>query len=101
MDAPIRSIVIDAGNNTNLRYEVFERLNWGAMDLNELFTVNQLGLTSALTRCLGTKNLIDNGHAAARERTRRVKNWHSGEMALRWTAASFEAASQGFRRSMG
>jgi hypothetical protein len=35
MDAPIRSIVIDAGNNTNLRYEVFERLNRGAMGLNE------------------------------------------------------------------
>jgi len=35
MDAPIRSIVIDAGNNQNLRYEVFERLNRGAMGLNE------------------------------------------------------------------
>ena len=35
MDATIRSIVIDAGNNTNLRYEVFERLNRGAMGLNE------------------------------------------------------------------
>jgi 5-methylcytosine-specific restriction endonuclease McrA len=34
-DAPIRSIVIDAGNNQNLRYEVFERLNRGAMGLNE------------------------------------------------------------------
>jgi hypothetical protein len=32
---------------------------------------------------------------------RRVKNWRSGEMALRWTAASFEAASKGFRRIMG
>jgi hypothetical protein len=34
-DAPIRSIVIDAGNNQNLRYEVFERLNRGSMGLNE------------------------------------------------------------------
>ncbi len=34
-DAPIRSIVIDAGNDPNLRYEVFERLNRGAMGLNE------------------------------------------------------------------
>ena len=32
---------------------------------------------------------------------RRVKHWQSGEMALRWTAASFEAASKGFRRIMG
>src|SRR5262245_19174736 len=69
--------------------------------LEELFTVNRLGLTSSLRRCLGTTNLIDNGHSAARERMRRVKHWQSGEMALRWTASSFEAASKGFRRIMG
>jgi len=69
--------------------------------LEELFTVNRLGLTRSLRRCLGTTNLIDNGHSAARERMHRVKHWQSGEMALRWTAASFEAASKGFRRIMG
>jgi 5-methylcytosine-specific restriction endonuclease McrA len=35
LDAPIRSIVIDAARNTDLRYEVFERLNRGSMSLNE------------------------------------------------------------------
>jgi len=35
LDTPIRSIVIDAGANTDLRYEVFERLNRGSMTLNE------------------------------------------------------------------
>ncbi len=35
MDATIRTIVIDAGHNHNLRYEVFERLNRGSMALNE------------------------------------------------------------------
>jgi hypothetical protein len=35
LDAPIRSVVIDAGNDQTLRYEVFERLNRGAMGLNE------------------------------------------------------------------
>jgi Protein of unknown function DUF262 len=34
-DAPIRSIVIDAGTNQDLRYEIFERLNRGSMALNE------------------------------------------------------------------
>ncbi len=34
-DATIRSIVIDAGGNYDLRYEVFERLNRGSMPLNE------------------------------------------------------------------
>ena len=35
LDTPIRSIVIDAAANTELRYEVFERLNRGSMILNE------------------------------------------------------------------
>jgi hypothetical protein len=34
-DATIRSIVINAGKNQELRYEIFERLNRGAMALNE------------------------------------------------------------------
>ncbi len=35
------------------------------------------------------------------DRMRRVRNWQSGSMALRWTAAAFDAASKGFRRIMG
>ncbi len=69
--------------------------------LDELFTLNRLGLPSELRRCLGTTNLIDNGHSAVRARVRRVKNWQSGSMALRWTAAAFDATSRGFRRIMG
>jgi len=69
--------------------------------LAELFTINRLGLPSRLCRCLGTTNLIDNGHSAARDRMHRVKHWQGGSMALRWTAAAFEAASKGFRRIMG
>ena len=34
-DTPIRSITIDVGTNSDLRYEVFERLNRGSMALNE------------------------------------------------------------------
>jgi len=69
--------------------------------LDEMFPINRLGLPSVLRRCLGTTNIIDNGHSAARDRMRRVKNWQSGSMALRWTAAAFDAASKGFRRIMG
>jgi transposase-like protein len=69
--------------------------------LEELFTINRLGLPAKLRRCLGTTNVIDNSHAALRERTRRVKHWQSGVMALRWAAAAFEASSEGFRRIMG
>lgn len=69
--------------------------------LGELFTINRLGLPSSLRRCLGTTNLIDNSHSAVRERTRRVKHWQAGGMALRWTAASFAACAAHFRRIMG
>ena len=69
--------------------------------IEEMFMINRLGLPSVLRRCLGTTNIIDNGHSAARDRMRRVKNWQSGSMALRWTAAAFDAASKGFRRIMG
>ena len=69
--------------------------------LFEMFTINRLGLPSALRRCLGTTNLIDNSHSALRERTRRVKRWQDGTMALRWAAASLDAASKNFRRIMG
>ncbi len=69
--------------------------------LDEMFTINRLGLPSELRRCLGTTNLIDNGHSALRDRVRRVKNWQSGTMALRWAAVAFDAISQGFRRIMG
>jgi Protein of unknown function DUF262/HNH endonuclease len=35
LDTPIRSITIDVASNSELRYEVFERLNRGSMALNE------------------------------------------------------------------
>ena len=69
--------------------------------LGEMFAINRLGLPSMIRRCLGTTNIIDNGHSVARDRMRRVKNWQSGSMALRWTAAAFAAASNGFCRIMG
>lgn len=69
--------------------------------LEELSTINRLKLPSKLRRCLGTTNIIDNGHSALRDRVRRVRNWQSGAMALRWAAAAFEAISAKFRRIMG
>jgi putative transposase len=69
--------------------------------LSEMFTINRLGLLSQLRLCLGTTNVIDNGRSAIRHRTQRVKNWQNGTMALRWTAAAFEASSKNYRRIMG
>ena len=69
--------------------------------LNEMFTINRLGLPGTLRRCLGTTNLIDSSHAGVRQRTRRVSNWQDGSMALRWAGAAFEATEKSFRRIMG
>jgi putative transposase len=69
--------------------------------LEEMFTINRLSLPSKLRRCLGTTNIIDNGHSALRDRVRRVRHWQSGTMAVRWTAAAFDAISEKFRRIMG
>ena len=69
--------------------------------LEEMFTINRMGLPSRLRRCLGTTNIIDNGHSALRDRVRRVKHWQSGSMALRWAAVAFDAISKKFRRIMG
>lgn len=69
--------------------------------LGEMFTINRLGLPSALRRCLGTTNLLDSSHSGVRQRTHRVSNWQDGSMALRWAGAAFEATEKNFRRIMG
>lgn len=69
--------------------------------LEETFTINRLKLSPALRRCLGTTNLIENPHSAARRRTGRVTNWKDGKMVLRWAASAFLDAEKNFRRIMG
>jgi len=69
--------------------------------LDELFTVNRLGLSPSLRRCLTTTNLIESPHSAVRTRTIRVSRWGDGKMVLRWAAASLLDAEKSFRRIMG
>lgn len=69
--------------------------------LGELFTINRLGLPASLRRCLASTNLIDASHSGARQRTRRITNWQSGNMALRWAAAAFVETEKHYRRIMG
>jgi transposase-like protein len=69
--------------------------------LEELFTINRLGLPGTLRRCLGTTNVIDSTHSGVRQRTRRVTHWKDGQMALRWAAAAFVETEKGYRRIMG
>ena len=69
--------------------------------LDEMFTVNRIGLSKSLRRCLTTTNLIESPNAAVRTRTGRVSRWRNGDMVLRWAATAFLDAEQSFRRIMG
>jgi putative transposase len=69
--------------------------------LEETFTVNRLGLSGPLRRCLSTTNLIENPNSGVRRMTGRVSRWESGRMALRWAASAFLEVEKRFRRVMG
>ena len=69
--------------------------------LEETFTVNRLGLTATLMKCLTTTNIIENPNGTVRRQTRRVSRWQDGTMVLRWAASSFLNAESKFRRVSG
>jgi putative transposase len=69
--------------------------------LEETFTINSLGLSPRLRRCLATTNLIESTFAGVEHRTGRVKRWRDGEMTLRWAAAAALETEKKFRRIMG
>ena len=69
--------------------------------LEETFTINRLGLTPSLRRCLATTNIIESPNSGIRKRTGRVTNWESGEMVLRWTSTALLDKEKTFRKIMG
>jgi len=69
--------------------------------LDEMFTINALGLPKRLRRCLGTTNIIESPNSGIRSCTRRVKNWKDHSMVVRWVAASLMDMEQRFKRIMG
>jgi len=69
--------------------------------VEELFTVNVLGLPSALKRCLATTNLLDAAHSGTRDKLRRVKHWQDGAMAARWVAAAMVETEKHFKKIQG
>ncbi len=69
--------------------------------LAEMFTVNRLGLSPALMRCLTSTNIIESPHSGVRLRTRRICRWRDGRMALRWAAAAFLITEKSFRKIQG
>jgi putative transposase len=69
--------------------------------LAEMFTVNRLGKSPRLSRCLVSTNVIESPHSGVRLRTRKVCRWRDGQMVLRWAAAALLMTEQNFRRIMG
>ena len=69
--------------------------------LGEMFTVNRLGLSPGLVRCLVSTNVIESLHSGVRLRTRKVCRWRNGRMVLRWAAAALLMTERNFRKIMG
>ena len=66
--------------------------------LDEMLTVNRLGLPAQLRRSLACTNSIENMMGTVRRVCRNVKRWRNAAMALRWMAAGMMEAAKGFRR---
>jgi putative transposase len=69
--------------------------------IDEMFTINRLGLPRELRRCLGSTNVIESPNSGVRSRTRRVKNWRDHGMVVRWVATSLLDMEGRFKRIMG
>jgi putative transposase len=69
--------------------------------LSETLTVLRLGVSPTLARTLRSTNSIESMISIARDHSMNVKNWQSGNMALRWCAAGMIEASKQFRRVNG
>ena len=69
--------------------------------LEETFTINYLGLSPRLRKCLGTTNIVESSLSGVEGRTGRVTRWRSGEMALRWAAAAALETEKNFRKIIG
>ena len=93
----------DAGKAERLLRNLARRLNRGVAasileGLDDMLTVNRLGLPAKLRRSLACTNSIENMMATVRRVCRNVKRWRNAAMALRWTAAGMMEAANGFRR---
>jgi transposase-like protein len=69
--------------------------------MEETLTVIKLAIKSKLRRTLESTNACESMIDTVRRTQRNVKNWGSGEMGLRWTAAGMLEAEQQFRKVIG
>ena len=69
--------------------------------MEETFTINHLGLSPMLRKCLTTTNIIESSLSGVQGRTGRVTRWRDGGMVLRWAAAAALETEKRFRKLMG
>jgi putative transposase len=69
--------------------------------MEETLTITRLGVTGKLKRTLQSTNPCESMIGTVRAIQRNVKNWSSGEMCLRWTAAGMLEAETRFRKVEG
>lgn len=69
--------------------------------MEETLTVIRLGIKDKLRRTLESTNPCESMIDTVRTTQRNVKNWSSGEMGLRWTAAGMLEAEKQFRKVIG
>ena len=69
--------------------------------MEETLTVIGLGIKGKLRRTLESTNPCESMIDTVRTTQRNVKNWSSGEMGLRWTAAGMLEAEKQFRKVIG
>lgn len=69
--------------------------------LEEMFTINRLGLPKSLRRCMSSTNVIESPYSGVRQKTGRVRRWRDGQMVLRWTASALLSIEKRMRRIMG
>jgi putative transposase len=69
--------------------------------LEETLTVTALGLKDALWRTLRSTNPIENVQGTLEGKSKNVKRWRSGSMAIRWAVTAALEAQKKFRRIRG
>ena len=69
--------------------------------IEEIFTLQELGIEGRLYRSLHTTNPIENLQGRLKDIARRVKRWRGGSMALRWGVSGLLEAEKKFRRING
>jgi transposase-like protein len=69
--------------------------------LDEVLTLQRLGVAGALYRTLRSTNTIENLNGLVGHFARHVRRWRDGRMLVRWIAAALQEVRRGFRRLRG